>query len=246
MNFTKPKFPRLPLPQQHKKCAELLKIIHNAHLEGKTYEDLYSIYTEIISWMNEDSKAINTVKDICDLYHYHLGKAKFQIGEPQYLPKVNQCDRPSPKRAPLKTHIYLDHLRSAHNVGSIIRTTEAFALGDIYFSESTPTTENDQVRKTSMGAFEWINCHSKTRLTDLPQPIICLETAADAIPLYDFVFPDTFTLVVGNEEYGCSDQALCLASFIVEIPLYGKKNSLNVANAFAIAAAEIIRQKGPL
>lgn len=71
-----------------------------------------------------------------------------------------------------------------------------------------------------------------------------METAAEAIPITDFEFPETFTLVIGNEEYGCSDAILAQADYVIKIPLRGRKNSLNVANAFAIAAAEISRQRG--
>jgi tRNA G18 (ribose-2'-O)-methylase SpoU len=62
------------------------------------------------------------------------------------------------------------------------------------------------------------------------------------MPLSDFIFPASFTLILGNEEYGISNESLKLADYIVEIPLFGAKNSLNVACAFAIAASQIRRQ----
>ncbi|MGA8165369.1 MAG: TrmH family RNA methyltransferase [Waddliaceae bacterium] len=49
--------------------------------------------------------------------------------------------------------------------------------------------------------------------------------------------------MVGNEEYGCSTEVKRCGQIFLEIPLRGRKNSLNVANAFAIAAAEMTRQK---
>ncbi|MCE2983540.1 MAG: TrmH family RNA methyltransferase, partial [Parachlamydia sp.] len=90
---------------------------------------------------------------------------------------------------------------------------------------------------------QWVSCFKEIPLSQLKKPIIALETATGAHNLYDFSFPSSFTLVVGNEEYGCSDETLHLADEWVEIPLRGRKNSLNVANAFAIAAGEIARQK---
>jgi tRNA G18 (ribose-2'-O)-methylase SpoU len=147
------------------------------------------------------------------------------------------------KNEPLKTSIYLDNIRSAHNVGSIIRTTEAFSLGTLHFSDKTPYIDNKQVKDTAMGTQGWVECRSNMLLKDLPRPIIILETAHNAIPIHDFIFPDQFTLVVGNEEYGCSDESIQLADIALEIPLVGKKNSLNVANAFAIAAYEIRKQR---
>ena len=94
-----------------------------------------------------------------------------------------------------------------------------------------------------MGSHLFVHAHKNADLNTLKRPIIALETCDKALSLYDFLFPTSFTLVVGNEEYGCSDESLILADFIVEIPLRGHKNSLNVANALAIAANEIVRQQ---
>jgi tRNA G18 (ribose-2'-O)-methylase SpoU len=90
-----------------------------------------------------------------------------------------------------------------------------------------------------MGAAAIVPCHPHARLIDLPRPIIALETSDEAAPIDGFDFPPSFSLVLGNEEYGVSDEALTLAESLVEIPLLGTKNSLNVACAFAIAAAAI-------
>ena len=60
--------------------------------------------------------------------------------------------------------------------------------------------------------------------------------------IYDFTFPEKFTLILGNEEYGLSDEWLNQCDQIVTIPMWGFKNSLNVASAYAIAAYEIRKQ----
>jgi tRNA G18 (ribose-2'-O)-methylase SpoU len=96
-----------------------------------------------------------------------------------------------------------------------------------------------------MGAAALVPCRKNAVLSDLPHPIVALDTGEDAIALNEFLFPQSFTLVLGNEEYGISDDALCLSDAVVEIPLLGVKNSLNVACAFAIAGARI-RQQQPV
>ena len=98
--------------------------------------------------------------------------------------------------------------------------------------------------RTAMGAAALVPCFRNVLLNDLPRPIIALDTSDEAISLNDFIFPASFTLVLGNEEYGISDAALRLADILVEIPLFGVKNSLNVACAFAIAAPKSAG-KGP-
>jgi tRNA G18 (ribose-2'-O)-methylase SpoU len=142
----------------------------------------------------------------------------------------------------LPISIYLDNLRSAFNVGSILRTTEAFRLGQVCFAKNTPFIDNLKVLKTAMGTFDKVHCVKEAQLNDLPRPLIALETDPNAPSIFDFTFPPSFTLMLGNEEYGLSEEALSQKSAIVRIPLYGFKNSLNVASAFAIAAGVISHQ----
>lgn len=240
-SFTKRKFLGLPLEQQHKKCAEVLRMAFEEVMAGNASSNL-SHYNEMAEWLTLTPCTASDVKAIADRYHMHLQLASIQFKEHNLLPDIRQGDRSSGEPIwPIA--IYLDHVRSAHNVGSIIRTVEAFSLGRIYFSEQTPFYTHKQVKDASMGTSEWVECIQGVQLESLPRPIIALETCQDAISLYEFVFPESFTLAVGNEEYGCSEHTLKNADYIVEIPLRGRKNSLNVANAFAIAVSEISKQR---
>ena len=76
-------------------------------------------------------------------------------------------------------------------------------------------------------------------INSCPGPLIALETMETAPSLFDFEFPESFTLLLGNEERGLKESTLQAADHVVQIPLIGSKNSLNVAAAFAIAAANI-------
>jgi tRNA G18 (ribose-2'-O)-methylase SpoU len=240
-DFTKKKFLALPIKRQHKKCAELLRLVYDQWMT-QDWEANWQLYQQLLQWMNIPPCETVTIKIIADQYHWHQQQAQMSKKEHHLLPQIRKGDRPQGEKAwPIA--IYLDHLRSAHNVGSIIRTTEALSLGSLYFSPKTPFITHKQVQDTAMGTIQWVACYQGVALSTLPRPIIVLETSEEATPLYDFIFPSSFTLVVGNEEYGCSDETLKLADYLVEIPLRGHKNSLNVANAFAMAAGEIIRQK---
>ena len=142
----------------------------------------------------------------------------------------------------LDIHIVLNQLRSAFNVGSILRTTEAQRLGSLYFEGITPKATCEKVQKTAMGCHDKVPCFDLHADTALPRPIIGLETAKNAVSIYEFKFPNTFTLILGNEEYGLSDEWLQACDTVVTIPMWGFKNSLNVASAYAIAAYEIRKQ----
>lgn len=242
MDFTKHKFLNLPFVRRHKKCAQLLRKIYDHLLEKKESDALLNHYNTLQIWQKESPLSEISFKTLSDRYHQHLQDANCTLKEHSFLPQLRQGDRPVCEKC-WEIAIYLDHLRSAHNVGSIIRTTEAFALGTVYFSSDTPFIDHKQVQEASMETYQWVSCHQAPSLDQLPHPVIVLDTSSEAHSLYDFIFPETFTLVLGNEEYGCSDKMLEAADYLVEIPLRGRKNSLNVANAFAIVAGEIYRQK---
>lgn len=236
--FSKRKFLLLDLRQQHKKCAESLRRFYekSLHHEPASLED----YQQMIAWMDLLHFESTDLKLIADRYHWHLAEAHQSLREHNLLPQIRTGDH-EPKADFLSIAIYLDQIRSAYNVGSILRTCEALRIGSVYFSEKTPFRDHEKVVRTSMGAGAFVPCYQNVLLKDLPHPIIALDTSDDAVPLHEMIFPTVFTLVLGNEEYGVSKESLSLCDCLVEIPLFGRKNSLNVACAFAIAG-NIIRR----
>jgi len=245
--FTSKKFERLELKQKHKKCAELLRCIYEKILNKKSdHQEMIDQYLTYLNWMNLDLFDLySDLKQISDRYHYHLKNANIELKEHNLLPHIRQGDH-APTLDFSNIAIYLDNIRSAYNVGSILRTTEALRIGGLYFGLKTPFTDNNKVVKTSMGASNIVKCHNSYTLSDLPRPWVALETAKEAIAVSDFIFPQKFTLILGNEEFGISDEILKEADYFIDIRLYGKKNSINVACAYSIAAAEIRRQHSKL
>lgn len=234
-HFEQRKFSSLPKVQQHKKCAELLRFLY----ETKQIHLLYQ-YNDLANWMGENPPSnLHEWKVLSDQYHYHLRQANQSLKEHRLLPKIRKGDQIAKNTEPLPILIYLDQIRSAHNVGSILRTAEAFSLGTVHFSNQTPFADHKQVQDAAMGAEAWVSCKKGIIWSECPRPIIALETSAQATTIYNYSFPKSFTLILGNEEYGCSDESLREADHLLEIPLFGRKNSLNVANAFAIAASLI-------
>ncbi len=229
--FQKAKFLALPHAQQHKKCAEFLTEI----LQGRS--ELVSAYQELLSWMNEPAPALSTdYKTLLDLRLFHEKRAG--ITRSEHGLTILQHDRMDAAQY-LPISIYLENLRSAHNIGSIVRTTEALRLGSICFSKEMIAPTHEKLQKSAMGTQHWVHCSRPESLSALPRPLIVLETIAESTPYYDVDFPKRFTLAVGNEEYGCSDELLQAADMHIHIPMHGRKNSLNVASAFAIVAAKI-------
>ncbi|KAF3361507.1 putative tRNA (Guanosine-2'-O-)-methyltransferase [Chlamydiales bacterium STE3] len=238
--FTKNKFHSLSNASQHKILAKLLNELYRLQISGQVLSPSKALYELYSGWIETGLKIQwDNPKSIADGYHFHLRQANIQG---QFLPAVAHFDREEAEEA-WPIHVYLDQLRSAHNVGSILRTAEGFGFDTVLFSKDTPWIDNKQVQKTSCNAYLFVNCQKKTPMQDLKRPLVVLETALEACSLYKFTFPRTFTLAIGNEEYGCSDDMLKTADYIIKIPMRGRKNSLNVANAFAATASEISRQR---
>ena len=140
--------------------------------------------------------------------------------------------------------LILDNLRSAYNVGSIVRTCDAFGAMEIYFCGITPTLENPKVNKTALGTENIIktrkfnNClDSISRLKSKGYHVIGLETCSTAIPLNLFKTVDTknIALVLGSEKTGIDPGILRICDQVVSIPMHGIKESLNVSVACGIA-----------
>ena len=130
------------------------------------------------------------------------------------------------------------NLRSAHNVGSLLRTAEGLAVQKVYLSGYTPypQMENDQrlphiaksshkkISKTALGAEEQISCEHvddiKALIKELKNHnyIICaLEQSAKSTPLTSYVPTDKTALIVGREVEGIEPEILAIVDKILQI-----------------------------
>lgn len=231
MDFTQPKFLSLSPPSRHKKAKELLKALFYGETEK------LNCYRNFELWLDLSPLDLQNTEEVSARFHLHAEKANLPLQEHSLL-HIRHEDRFS--EVPfLDIQIFLYSLRSAFNVGSILRTIEAFRLGTLNCSPNTPTPDHPKVQKTSMGTHLHVPYHANVDLLTLPRPWIALETASPSSSLYSFTFPSSFTLILGNEEFGIPEHVLKQCDHIVEIPLVGGKNSLNVASAFAIVASHI-------
>jgi tRNA (adenine37-N6)-methyltransferase len=156
---------------------------------------------------------------------------------------VSQTDKSERSIAPLV--VIADNIRSAFNVGAIFRTAEAFGAEKVWLTGYSPAPDEAKTAKTSMGSQEHIEWQAAPNADEAIKnlkaqgyAIIALETAATAIDLRDFTWPEKSAILLGNERFGIESDLLREADHIVRIPLHGMKNSLNVGIAFGIAAAD--------
>ena len=147
-----------------------------------------------------------------------------------------------------KLLVVLDNIRSRENVGSIFRTADATGVVKIYLCGITPRPPHEKISKTALGAEKWIpwEYHRQTwRLLEKLKKgkinIVALEQTKSSENIFKFkpVFP--FILVLGNEVKGLSPKILKYCSKKISIPMYGKKENLNVAVAAGIALYQLIK-----
>ena len=151
-------------------------------------------------------------------------------------------------------YLVLDNIRSRENVGSIFRTADATGVNKIYLCGITPIQPHEKISKTALGAemcVPWESYKQTWRLLDKLKKeginIVALERfdkfTASKLKIHQknifkYKVPKNkkIALVLGNEVKGISPKILKYCDEVVHIPMYGKKESLNVAVAFGIAA----------
>ena len=145
------------------------------------------------------------------------------------------------------TAVLLDNIRSAWNVGSILRSADGFGFSHAYLCGITPTADNEAVTKTSLGAEDsvpWSYHKDAVKLArDLKAEgwkVFALEDTARAIHIsHSFNLSSRArpaVLIVGSEVTGVDPELLDLCDQAFYIPMRGEKKSFNVAIAFSIAA----------
>ena len=146
------------------------------------------------------------------------------------------------------------NIRSTHNVGAFLRTSDGFGVSKVIFSGYTPypTLENDtrlpyfadkltrQIHKTALGAetvvpFEYYETPPLDELKAQGYAIVGLEQDKRSIILPDYVVPDKIALLLGNEIDGIYPEYRDQCDVLIEISMRGSKESFNVSVATGIA-----------
>ena len=137
----------------------------------------------------------------------------------------------------LPVAVVLDNVRSMHNVGSVFRTCDGFAVEQICLCGITGQPPHREIEKTALGATQSIHWnYYPTPLEAIHQLrkegyiIIAIEQAEKSIMLNDFKTEQgkKYALVFGNEVNGVSDEVMQVIDDCIEIPQFGTKHSFNI------------------
>ena len=163
--------------------------------------------------------------------------------------ELNRLDLDSFKQAPKSPLVLvLDNVRSAHNVGSIFRTADAFRVQEIFLCGITATPPHKDIRKTALGATEsvqWQYCENTIdaieNLKSKGIIVLAVEQAEGSKSLSDFnpIPETTYALVFGHEVKGVAQEVVSAADVVLEIPQEGTKHSLNVSVSVGLVVWEL-------
>jgi 23S rRNA (guanosine2251-2'-O)-methyltransferase len=187
----------------------------------------------------------------CALVPVERTVARCKVTDVDILDRDLDVSAPLPA-PPIGVTVILDSLRSAFNVGGIFRTAECFGLKEIVLCGYTPLPDQPQVAKAALGTEKRIAWRAVPSIADAIHEcraggIACyaLETVEGAPGIETFPWKFPCALVLGNERFGLDAETVRRCDAAVRIPLFGRKNSLNVGSAFAIAAHELRRSAMP-
>jgi len=146
--------------------------------------------------------------------------------------------------------LLLPDIRSGFNVGAFFRTADALGLDHIFLTGLTPYPPHKEIAKTALGAEKSVawsyHIDAEKLLKKLKVDgvhIIALERSTKAVALEKFMPKFPLCLIVGNEVQGIREQLMNTAEEIIEIPMRGSKESLNVSIAGSIALWELAKKQ---
>ncbi|PJJ84766.1 RNA methyltransferase [Mucilaginibacter auburnensis] len=155
--------------------------------------------------------------------------------------KLDELNRPSvaefKEQEKLPVIVVLDNVRSMHNIGSIFRTSDAFAVEQICLCGISAQPPHREIEKTALGATQSVDWtyyaeveEAVNQLKNNGYKVIAIEQAESSTMLNEFipVEGEKYALVFGNEVNGVSDEVMSKADGCIEIPQFGTKHSFNI------------------
>lgn len=134
--------------------------------------------------------------------------------------------------------IVLDNIRSLNNIGSVFRTSDAFLIEKIYLCGITAQPPHNDIRKTALGSTETVDWEYAENTIDVIKKLksenvkICsIEQAENAMMLNGFKpqHENKYAFVFGNEVKGVAQSVVDASDYVIEIPQFGTKHSLNIS-----------------
>ena len=144
--------------------------------------------------------------------------------------------------------LVLHDIRSAQNVGSLFRTADAAGISKVYLSSITAKPIDrfgrpvGAIAKTALGAERSVSWEAYedigeliSRLKQEGVYVVAIEQSSRSVDYKAVMIDGSVAFILGNEVEGIPSEVLNLTDVVVEIPMQGTKESLNVAVAGGVA-----------
>ena len=148
--------------------------------------------------------------------------------------------------------VVLENIRSAYNVGSVFRTSDAFLIQAIYIIGYTSQPPHKEIKKTALGAEEsvaWKHFENTAEaiavLRENGYKVYAVEQTEGSFKLNAIGFEpeEKIAVIFGNENAGVEQATIVLCDGCIEIPQLGMKHSLNIATAAGVVLWELVRRR---
>jgi len=148
--------------------------------------------------------------------------------------------------------VVLDNIRSLNNIGSVFRTSDAFRIKKIYLCGITAKPPHKDIHKTALGAtdsVDWVYFENTidaiSNLKEKNVTIVSIEQVENATKLQNFKIKKdvTYALIFGNEVKGVQQSVVDMSDYVVEIPQFGTKHSLNISVSVGVVLWEFIKKE---
>jgi tRNA G18 (ribose-2'-O)-methylase SpoU len=149
-----------------------------------------------------------------------------------------------------KVSIVLDRLRSAFNTGNIFRLADAVQATEVITCGYTPYPPHPKLAKTAMGADEYVPFrHFDTSMEAVEtlkkegyKQVLAVETGPENNHPWQMTYEFPLAIVLGNEALGIQEETLKMCDGVINLPMLGKKESINVGNCAAVILYSILAQ----
>jgi len=147
--------------------------------------------------------------------------------------------------------VVLDDIRSLNNIGSFFRTADAFNVEKIYLCGITAQPPHRDIQKTALGATNTVEWEYRESLIELIEELklagiaICsIEQTENTLMLQhiDSIHQERVALIFGNEVNGVAQEAVNASDYVIEIPQFGTKHSLNVSVCAGVVLWEFTKK----
>lgn len=257
-SFTKQKFLSLSIENRNKQLVKWLSGFYQKLTTNRINPaslDLFTRqYNEILTWAgmepfikpgSSDPRA--WIECISDRIHFHRSATGHILRDYDLFPAVRTGDAEgSPVPTDINCHIALDGIRSLYNAGSIFRICDAAGFKSVILGNMLGK-DHPGIQKTARGTEKWVDQEIVTDLAgcllkkkEAGFKIIGIETIEHSCAFNTYPWQNNTIVVFGNEEYGISSHVMEACDDFVHIPMFGKKNSLNIATAASVICFQVV------